>query len=45
MLRQLLAVPIDYNNKPDYKFMENCARKMVIKKYLQYLHFLESSRI
>lgn len=43
MLRQLLLIPVDANNEPDYDFMEECGRKMMAKKYVQYLDYLESS--
>lgn len=38
-----IMLPVDNNGKPDYKFMEECGRKMIAKKYIQYLNFLESS--
>ena len=35
-----IMLPID-NNEPDYDFMEDCGRKMIAKKYVQYLKYLE----
>lgn len=40
MLRQLLLVPVDDHDNPDYQFMEDCGRRMMAKKYVQYLNFL-----
>lgn len=41
--RERIMLPVDNNGKPNYKFMEECGRKMITKKYIQYLNFLESS--
>lgn len=38
-----VMIPVDNNGKPDYDFMEDCGRKMMAKKYVQYLNFLKSS--
>lgn len=38
-----VMLPVDDNDKPDYDFMEECGRKMMARKYMQYLKFLESS--
>lgn len=38
-----IMLPVDDNDEPDYDFMEECGRKMMAKKYMQYLKFLESS--
>lgn len=38
-----IMLPVDNNGKPDYQFMEECGYKMMVKKYIQYLNFLESS--
>lgn len=40
-----VMLPVDNNNEPDYDFMEECGRKMMAKKYVQYLNFLESSGV
>lgn len=37
--RERIMLPVDNNGKPDYKFMEECGRKMIAKKYIQYLNF------
>lgn len=41
--REVIMLPVDNNSEPDYDFMEECGRKMMAKKYVQYLNFLESS--
>lgn len=38
-----VMLPVDDNDEPDYDFMEECGRKMMARKYMQYLKFLESS--
>lgn len=38
-----VMLPVNSNNEPDYDFMEECGRKIMAKKYVQYLNFLESS--
>lgn len=38
-----VMLPVDNNGKPDYDFMEECGRKMMAKKYVQYLNFLKLS--
>lgn len=40
--REVILLPVDNNNEPDYDFMEECGRKMMAKKYVKYLNFLES---
>lgn len=35
-----VMLPVDTNGEPDYDFMEECGRKMLAKKYVQYLEFL-----
>ena len=37
--REVILLPVDDNDKPDYDFMEKCGRKMVARKYVQYLNF------
>lgn len=37
-----IMLPVNDNNEPDYQFMEECGRKMMAKKYLQYLEFLNT---
>ena len=41
MLRQKLMVPVKDNGKADYEYMEQYAKNMMLKKYKQYLSFLE----
>lgn len=38
-----VMLPVDDNNEPDYELMEECGRKMMAKKYIQYLKYLEST--
>lgn len=37
-----IMLPVNDNNEPDYDFMEECGRKMIVKKYIQYLNFLKA---
>lgn len=41
MLRQKLMLPVDDAGEPDYEYMEQYARNMALRKYRQYLKFLE----
>lgn len=41
MLRQKLMVPLNDLSEPDYAYMEQYAKNMMLKKYEQYLEFLE----
>lgn len=41
MLRQKLMLPITDSGEPDYKYMEQYAKNMMLKKYKQYLTFLD----
>ena len=41
MLRQKLMIPVDDDGKPDYAYMEQYAKNMMLKKYEQYLAFLD----
>lgn len=36
-------LPVNDNGEPDYEFMEECGRKIMAKKYIQYLKYLEST--
>ncbi len=38
-----IMLPVDDNDEPDYEFMEECGRKIMAKKYIQYLKYLEST--
>lgn len=40
MLRQKLMLPISAEGNPDYDYMEQYAKNMMIRKYRQYLDFL-----
>ena len=40
MSKQRLLVPIDDDGEPDYDYMEQYAKNMMLKKYKQYLAFL-----
>ncbi|MCM1438011.1 MAG: restriction endonuclease subunit S [Roseburia sp.] len=42
MSKQRLLVPINSDGKPDYLYMEQYAKNMMLKKYQQYLAFLET---
>ena len=37
-----VMLPVNDNDEPDYEFMEECGRKMIAKKYIQYLNFLKA---
>lgn len=41
MLRQKLQIPVNANGEPDYLYMEQYAKNMMLRKYQQYLSFLE----
>ena len=41
MLRQKLILPINAAGEPDYEYMEQYAKNMMLKKYRQYLEYLE----
>ena len=41
MLRQKLMVPVKGDGEPDYEYMQQYAKNMMLKKYTQYLSFLE----
>lgn len=38
-------LPVNDNGEPDYEFMEECGRKIMAKKYKQYLAFLEKMMV
>lgn len=42
MIHSCIMLPVNNNDEPDYDFMEECGRKMMAKKYIQYLKYLES---
>lgn len=41
MLRQKLMLPVDDAGEPDYAYMEQYVKSMMLRKYKQYLKFLE----
>ena len=41
MKRQYLLLPIDDEGNPDYDYMEQYAKNLMIKKYKQYLDYIE----
>ena len=43
MLRQKLMLPVTDSGKPDYEYMEQYAKNMILRKYQQYLAFLDRS--
>lgn len=44
MLKQKLMLPIDEAGDPDYEYMEQYAKNMMIQKYQQYLNFIDSKQ-
>lgn len=45
MHRQKLMLPITDTGKPDYKYMEQYAKNMMLKKYEQYLAFINRQTV
>ena len=45
MLRQLLSVPVTDSGEPDYAFMEQYGKILVVRKYQQYLDYLDGQKI
>lgn len=43
MLRQKLILPVTDSGEPDYRYMEQYAKNMMLRKYQQYLAFLNRS--
>lgn len=43
MIHSCIMLPVNDNKEPDYGFMEECGRKMMAKKYVQYLKYLDSA--
>ena len=43
MIHSCIMLPVNDNDEPDYEFMEECGRKIMAKKYIQYLKYLEST--
>ena len=44
MVHSCIMLPVNDNDEPDYDFMEECGRKMMAKKYVQYLNFLNNRK-
>jgi len=40
MLRQKLMIPVDDNGNPDYAYMEQYTKNMMLRKYKQYFSFI-----
>ena len=40
--REKIILPIDDNNKPDYKYMENYIKNLMKKKYNEYINYLNN---
>lgn len=43
MLRQKLMLPVTDSDEPDYEYMEQYSKNVMLRKYRQYLTFLEQS--
>lgn len=43
MLRQKLMLPVDDSGEPDYAYMEQYAKNMMLRKYQQYLAYTEQN--
>lgn len=41
MLRQKLMLPVNNSGEPDYKYMEQYSKNMMLKKYKQYLAYMD----
>lgn len=44
MVHSCIMLPVDNRGEPDYEFMEECGRKIMAKKYAQYLEYLERQK-
>ena len=42
MMRQLLLVPVNDDNKPDYELMESIGKQIMLSKYKQYLEYIDN---
>lgn len=43
--RQKVMLPVDNNGKPDYAYMEQYAKNMILRKYKQYLAFIDRQTV
>ena len=41
MLRQIIVVPVDDNDEPDYEFMEDYMKELMAAKRKQYQKYVE----
>ena len=41
--RERIMLPVTDSGEPDYEYMEQYAKNMMLRKYRQYLAFLEQS--
>ena len=41
MLRQKLMLPVNDSGEPDYEYMEQYSKNMMLKKYKQYLAYMD----
>lgn len=41
MLRQKLLLPVNDSGKPDFDYMEQYVKNLMLRKYRQYLSFLD----
>ena len=45
MLRQKLMLPVDDAGEPDYAYMEQYLKNMMLRKYKQYLEFINRQNV
>lgn len=45
MLRQKLMLPVDDSGEPDYEYMEQYSKNMMLRKYKQYLEFINRQNV
>lgn len=43
MERQKIQIPVNDNNYPDYEYMENFTKSLMLKKYEVYLHYIKNN--
>jgi len=41
MVKSKILLPVSDDGKPDYKYMEQYAKNMMLRKYEQYLAFID----
>lgn len=42
--RERIMLPVNDSGEPDYEYMEQYAKNMMLRKYKQYLAFLERQK-